>query len=251
MADREKILRFLNSYLEVEGTSDRAMNGLQIEGKKEVKKIIVGVSASKELFKKAVEQKADMIIVHHGLFWGDCLPLKGFLKERIDLLFSKNINLLAYHLPLDKHPVIGNNSQLINLFDVSDLKPFGKYRGSFIGFKATLKKRTELPIIIKTIKNKLSTKPFCLNFGKKEIKQLCVISGSAPEMLYQAIDEDIDLFLTGEPTEYVQEVARESSINFISVGHYNSERLGVIALAKLISEKFDVNASFIEIPNPL
>ncbi|MEI6093283.1 MAG: Nif3-like dinuclear metal center hexameric protein [bacterium] len=251
MADRNSILKFLNDYLEISSTNDRAMNGLQIEGKKEVKKIIVGVSASKELFKKAIEQKADMIIVHHGLFWGDCLPLKGFLRERINLLLSNNINLLAYHLPLDKHPIVGNNAQLINLFNISVIKPFGKYKGNFIGFKANFKKTEEISKILKTLHNNLFTEPLCLTFGKKKIKNLCVISGAAPEMMYQAIDEGLDLFLTGEPTEYVQEVARENSLNFISIGHYNSERLGVIALAKLISTKFDVKTTFIEIPNPI
>lgn len=251
MAKRNDIIKFINNYLEVDVTKDRALNGLQVEGKDNVEKIAVGVSASLQLFKKAAELKADMVIVHHGLFWGEAVPIKGYFIERIRTLIDHNMSLAAYHLPLDKHPVVGNNAQLINLFDVTNIEPFAKYKGMNLGFKADFVKPTSLDFIVKTLEQKLFAKPFCLNFGKDPVHKITAVSGGAPEIIYQAIDEGVDLFLTGEPTEYVQEVARESKINFIAAGHYNSEKLGVIALAKLLETEFKVKTQFLDVPNPV
>jgi dinuclear metal center YbgI/SA1388 family protein len=253
MVQRNEILKFINNYLEIELSKDRALNGLQVEGKEKVQNIAVGVSASKQLFEKAVEMKADMVIVHHGLFWGDDVPVavKGFLKERISILLKNDITLLAYHLPLDRHNVIGNNAQLVNLFDVKHVEPFAKYKGSYIGFKAQLNKPQSLGSISQMLEKKLFAKPMSLDFGKDPVTTIAAVSGNAPDVIYQAIDESIDLFITGETTEYIQELARESSMNFISAGHYNSEKLGVIALGKLLEQEFDVKAQFIDVPNPV
>jgi dinuclear metal center YbgI/SA1388 family protein len=252
MVQRSTLIKFLDNYLEAQLVKDVAMNGLQVEGKKEIEKIALGVSASLELFQKAKDLKTDAIIVHHGLFWGQAVPIKGFLKERINTLLKADINLMAYHLPLDKHPVIGNNAQILKLFKATKhIEPFAKYNGQMIGFRAQFDNPLTIQEIIKIIETKLFTKAFCLSYGKNSIEKIAVVSGAASETIYEAINEDVDLLITGETAEYIPELVKESKINFISAGHYNSERLGIIALGKLIEEEFNIKAEFIDVPNPI
>lgn len=251
MVEREKIVKFLNEYLEIGLVTDRAMNGLQVEGKENIENVVVGVSANEQLFAKAVDAKADMVIVHHGMFWGETFPIKGFLRERLCTLLKNNINLLAYHLPLDRHPIVGNNAQLLKFFDVKHSEPFAKYKGNTIGYKAELRNPVRVEHVMDLLKHHLCSQPVAYAFGKEHISKIGIVSGGAPDMIYQAIDESIDLFLTGETTEFIQELAREAGINFISAGHYNTEKLGVLALAKLLKDQFDVKTQFIDVPNPI
>ena len=251
MEQREKIVSFLNSYLDIKNIKDSSQNGLQCEGCENVKKIVFGVSMSLKLIEKAIKEKADMIIVHHGLLWGRSLIFKGPHKKKLELLFKNNISLLGYHLPLDKHIKIGNNAQIMNYLGAKQLKPFGVYDGETIGFKSAFSKHKSLDGIIKTLSDKLSSKIACLEFGPKKIKTLGVISGGAQSMFTQAIDANLDLYITGEISEFVQEMARENNINFISAGHYNSEKPGIWALEKLIKSKFKVETKFIDVPNPI
>lgn len=251
MADRDKIISFLDKYLKIKKIKDDSLNGLQVEGKKEIKKICFGVSVSLELIKKVVKSKSDMLIVHHGLLWGKSQKFTGPFREKIKLLIENNINLLAYHLPLDKHPVIGNNAQIIRFLGGKNIKPFGTYENETIGFMGTFKKPTTIKKISKILSEKLNSKPVCFDFGPEKIKSLGVISGGAQKMFDQAIDENLDLYITGEVSEFVQETARENKINFISAGHYNSEKAGIFALQKLVASKFRVKTEFIDIPNPI
>lgn len=251
MVQRDDLIKFLDNYLEAELVKDLAMNGLQIEGKAKIEKIALGVSASLELFKRSEALKADALIVHHGLFWGTANPIKGFLKERINTLLLSDISLIAYHLPLDKHPVVGNNAQILKLFKTRHVEPFAKYNGQMIGFRAQLEKPLTMEEVSKIIETKLFTKPFCLSYGKDPVENIAVVSGGASETIHEAINENMDLLITGETAEYIPEIAKESKINFISAGHYNSERLGVIALGKLLEDEFDIKAEFIDVPNSI
>lgn len=251
MVERDKIVKFLNEYLEIELVKDRSMNGLQVEGKDKIESIAVGVSANEQLFAKAVDANADMIIVHHGMFWSETFPIKGFARERLWTLLKNKMNLLAYHLPLDMHPIVGNNAQLLKLFEVKHSEPFAKYKGTTIGYKAELKSPIRIECIMDLLKHHLCSTPVAYAFGKENISKIGVVSGGAADMIYQAIDEKVDLFITGETTEFVQELARESGINFISAGHYNTEKLGVMALAKLLKDQFDVKTQFIDVPNSI
>lgn len=251
MEKREKIVSFLNSYLDIKNIKDSSQNGLQCEGTENIKKIVFGVSISLKLIEKAIKEKADMIIVHHGLLWGRSNIFKGPFKKKLQLLFKNNISLIAYHLPLDKHIKVGNNAQIMNYFGAKQIKPFGAYDGETIGFKGTFPKQKPLYEVIKIISDKLNSKVVCLQFGPEKIKTLGVISGGAQSMFHQAIDEKLDLYITGEISEFVQEMARENNINFISAGHYNSEKTGIWALEKLIKSKFKVETKFIDVPNPI
>ena len=236
------IVKDLNKLLQIDLTPEQ--NGLQVEGTKEIKKIVFGVSANMALFEVAVKKGAQMLIVHHGLLWGHEQKLTGVFGARIRFLIKNDLNLVAYHLPLDKHPVLGNNAGLAKLLGLKNLKPFGTYKGLKIGFKGTLTKAKSFESIFKILGGE------GLNFGPKQIKTVAIVSGGAHDMLEEAIQEKADLYICGSRDEYVQELAREGKINFIAMGHYNSEKLGILALKKYIEKKYKVSTEFIDIKNP-
>jgi dinuclear metal center YbgI/SA1388 family protein len=250
MADRDKIIAFVNSYLASAKTRDTSQNGLQCEGARQVKKIAFGVSASLECIKRAGACGADMLIVHHGLLWGRSQPFTGPLKRKLEALFGLNLSLAAWHLPLDKHPVCGNNARLLQLLGAKNLKPFGTYEGETIGFSGTFPKALALGDLAAALAIKLDAEPLCFRFGTEKIKTAAVVSGGAARMFDQAVAAGFDVYITGEVSEPVQEFARESRANFIAAGHYNTEKPGVMALAGVLEKKFKVKTEFIDIPNP-
>lgn len=250
MVNGEDVLHFMDTYLDVAHISDSSHNGLQVEGAARVGKIVFGVSASLELFQKAHAAGADMIVVHHGLLWGQEQTLTGIFRERVAFLLKHNISLAGYHLPLDKHPVIGHNACLMRAIGAQRLKPFGEYHGNLIGFSGFIEP-TELPVLVQKLENFCGAKARVLNFGTPKVESVGIISGGAYSMLPQAISAHLDVFVTGALDEPVQEWCREGHINCIALGHYNSERAGVLALQELVAKRFDVETEFIDIANPL
>ncbi|HAH32284.1 MAG TPA: Nif3-like dinuclear metal center hexameric protein [Elusimicrobia bacterium] len=249
--NRDKIIDFVNIYLDSENIKDISRNGLQFEGVPEVKKIAFGVSASLECLKRAAASGTDMLIVHHGLLWGKVQPFRGPFKQKLELLFKSGMSLAAWHLPLDKHPVCGNNARILKMLGAEKLKPFGLYDGESIGFKGTFPGGKSLDTVINILTGGLGSDILGFRFGPKKIKTLGVVSGGADSMFPQAIEAGLDLYITGEVSESVQETARENAINFISAGHYNTEKPGVKALAELLKKKFRVKIEFIDVPNPV
>jgi len=250
MADRDKIVAFTDSYLDSKRIKDSSQNGLQSEGRREVSKIAFGVSASLECIKRAAAAGADMLITHHGLLWGRSEPFSGCFKRKLETLFGSGLSLCAWHLPLDKHPVCGNNARLLKMLGAGALRPFGSYDGETIGFSGTFSKPLSMGEIAASLAIKLDAEPLCFRFGAEKIRTVAVVSGGAARMFDQAVAAGLDLYITGEAGEFVQEFARESRANFISAGHYNTEKPGVQALAEVLEKKFRVKTEFIDIPNP-
>ncbi len=250
MAHRDRVVSFVDSYLDSGGIKDSSQNGLQCEGGEEVTKIAFGVSASLECIKRASACGAQMLIVHHGLLWGRSQPFSGPFKRKLDCLFKNRLSLCAWHLPLDKHPESGNNARLLKMLGAGKLKPFGSYHGETIGFSGTFPKPLSLGEIASTLAIKLDAEPLCFRFGTEKIRTAGVISGGAAMMFDQAVAAGLDLYITGEVSEPAQEFARETGANFIAAGHYNTEKPGVIALAAVLEKKFRVRTEFIDIPNP-
>ena len=250
MADRDKIVAFTDSYLDSKRIKDMAYNGLQAEGRSEVKKIAFGVSASLECIKRAAACGADMLIVHHGLLWGRSEPFAGPLKGKLEKLFNGGLSLCAWHLPLDRHPVCGNNARLLKLLGAGGQKPFGTYDGEAIGFSGTFPKPVSMGDIAAALAIKLDAEPLCFRFGNEKIRTVGVVSGGASDMFKQAVQSGLDLYITGEVAESTQEYARETRSNFIAAGHYNTEKPGVMALAEVLEKKFRVKTEFVDIPNP-
>lgn len=250
MADRDKIVAFADSYLESANVKDSSQNGLQFEGRAEVKKIAFGVSASFECIKRAAAGGADMLIVHHGLLWGQSQPFTGPFKRKLAELVNNDLSLCAWHLPLDKHRVVGNNARLLKLLGAGNPRPFGAYHGESIGFSGAFGKPLAMGDIAAALAIKLDAEPLCFRFGREKIRTAGVVSGGAANMFGQAVQAGLDLYITGEVAEGTQEYARETRSNFIAAGHYNTEKPGVMALAAVLEKKFKVKTEFIDIPNP-
>ncbi len=246
----EDVLKFLNTYLNSAQIPDASHNGLQVSGAEEIKKIVFGVSASLELFRQSVYAGANLIVVHHGLLWGQEQPITGLFRERIAFLLQNNINLAAYHLPLDKHPVIGHNACLLRAISTQGMQPFGTYHGVEIGYSGQVDQ--PLTQIVSTLEKFCQTKAQVLTFGPEQIRNVAIVSGGAHSLLPQAIEQKIDLYITGVLDEPVQEWCREGKINCIALGHYNSEKPGIWALQDLVAKHFgSVETQFIDVPNSI
>lgn len=250
MARCEDIINFLNTYLNSAQIPDASHNGLQVSGKELVKKIVFGVSASMELFKQASYAGADLLVVHHGLLWGEEQAITGLFRERIAFLLKNELNLAAYHLPLDKHPVVGHNACLMRAIGAERVQPFGSYHGVDIGYSGQVDK--PLSQIVATLEQFCQTQAQTLAFGPEQIKTVAVVSGGAHSLLPQAIAQKVDLYITGVLDEPVQEWCREGKINCVALGHYNSEKPGIWALKDLVAKHFtDIETQFIDVPNAI
>lgn len=247
---RDKITEFLNGTLNPEIFKDYCPNGLQVEGKEDVNRIVTGVTGCVELFQKAIEEKADGVLVHHGIIWNFERPVyKGAYKERVKLLLENDINLWAYHLPIDANEKYGNNAMLAQLFELQNVEGFGEYSGNLIGIKGKTTV-SDVDYYFDKVKKLLNPDAIVLPYGKKEIKTIGIISGGAQKEFNQAIAENIDMYITGEISEYNMHMAKEEKVHFVSAGHHITERFGVRRIGELLNEEFGLEAKFIDIPNP-
>ncbi len=250
MVNCEDIIHFLDTYLNSNQITDASRNSLQVAGTPRVGKVVFGVSASLELFRKAKAAGADLVVVHHGLLWGQEQPITGLFRDRVAFLLKNDINLAAYHLPLDMHAVVGHNACLMRALKAERLQPFGDYHGTLIGFSGRI-----MPALLESVASVLETycgaKAQTLAFGPKQIETVAVVSGGAYSLLPQAIKQKLDLYVTGVLDEPAQEWCREGHINCLALGHYNSEKPGVLALMDTLSKRFDVQTEFIDVANPL
>ena len=245
---RDEIIEYLNEYLSVGDFEDGCVNGLQIEGNENISKIVTGVSLSERLINEALSKKADMMIVHHGFFADSVfspLQLKGIMKKRIKMILENDINLAGYHIPLDVHPLIGNNISLAELFGAKNCKPFD------VGFIGELDEEIKFDKFVSLVDKKLNVKSFALSYGKNMIKKVAVISGGASPYYNKAMKIGADVLVTGDMRENIVREAEEIGINIINAGHYNTEKLGIINLGKLVEKKFGVEVEFVDVPNKI
>lgn len=254
MIQRDNLIDFINKTLEVEQDKDPwLINGLQVIGKKSIKKIALGVSPNLELFKKSAKWGADMIILHHGLFGPKKMaPIRKVMKNRLKTLFDNNITLLTYHLFLDKHKTLGNNAQLIKLLGAKKTKEFGYMDKIYWGWEGRFEKSVSISELMKRCEGLCGSSVKAFKYGSKMIKNFAVVSGGAPYLLQEAVDKNMDAYLTGEPRESIPAWVKEAKIHFISLSHYNSEKFGVMALGKVLKKKYpELDVKFIDIPNKL
>ena len=226
-------------------------NGLQVEGKSEIKKIVAAVSAGVELFEKAIQLNADAVLVHHGIIWNFERPVyKGGYKKRVKTLLNNDINLFAYHLPLDAHAEVGNGWEIARILGLKNIEAFGEYNGQLVGACGSLD-FVEAKIFIEEIREKINPDIISFPFGPQQINKVGIISGGAQKEIKQAVADGLDLYLTGEVSEHILNYAKEEGIHFVSAGHYATERFGILALGNHLQDKFDLDVEFIDIPNPV
>ena len=250
MVKCDEVLNFWNTYLDIARIPDASHNGLQVQGPQDIKKIVFGVSACKELFEQAHASGANLICVHHGLLWGQEQAIAGLFGERVKYLLTHNLGLCGYHLPLDKHPEIGNNACLMRALNVQEVRPFGQYHGVEIGYAGRVQ-ASPLAQVTQTLEQFCGSKAQVFGFGPQTVQTIGVISGGAYSMLPQAIEQKLDLYVTGTLDEPVYEWCREGHINCMALGHYASEKCGIRALMDVTAQKFEVETQFIETQNPL
>jgi dinuclear metal center YbgI/SA1388 family protein len=266
-----EIVAELDSILEPQRFDDYGPNGLQVPGASEVTTVASGVSANVELFEQAVAAQAQLLLVHHGLFWGSGPGLiDAALKRRLKLLFDANIGLAAYHLPLDAHARYGNNALLARALGATKLEPFALHHGEAVGFLAHLAASDNEEHAAETsdsdtpegdgipatdlftrVREATAREPLVFDAGPARIRTIAIVSGAGSDYLADAAAAGADALLTGEPTERVMAGAREAKIHFIAAGHYATETFGVNALGEHLAERFGIRHVFLDVPNPI
>jgi dinuclear metal center YbgI/SA1388 family protein len=247
----QDLIAYLDQYLD-SGGRDYGPNGLQVEGREEIRKIVTGVSSCQELFVRAREAGADAVLVHHGLFWeGMPRTLTGFQYLRVAELIRGEMSLIAYHLPLDRHAQIGNNAVACREIGLGDLQPFGLHDGLPIGFKGRFPEPVAATELVERCRKVFGQDPLTFLEGPDPLSTLGVISGGAQGEVHAAIADRLDAYITGEVSEWVMNVAREARIHYLAAGHYATERLGIRALGEHLKERFGLEVEFLDVPNPV
>ena len=262
MTDRQTLLSTLNHLLQPERFNDYGPNGLQVEGKSDIRKLISGVTASRALIEAAIVAKADAIFVHHGLFWrGQTGVVAGWMKERLKLLLAHDINLFAYHLPLDAHPELGNNAQLGQ--KLGFITPKAVERGEIthlgdqsLGWMATINQKVDQKTaenpenLQKHLENTLKRPVAGVFIARSAIKKVAWCTGGAQSYFEAAIAAGADAFITGEMSEPQAHLARECGVAYFACGHHATERYGAPAVAAHVAAQLVIEHEFIEIDNP-
>lgn len=248
MITLQQLSDYLSALFESQISGDYCENGLQFEGKKEIRTAATAVTASLATIEAAAKAGVDALITHHGLFWkGENMSIVGVKKARLALLFRHDISLFGYHLPMDAHPEIGNNWRAARDLGWENIEPFGFLNGAFIGVKGTFKSKAR-DQFQKELETYYQHSANCALGGKDKIQSAALVSGGAYRSLADAAKEKVDCFITGNFDEPAWHMAHEEKINFYAMGHTATERIGPKALAEKMSEL--IPTTFLDIPNP-
>ena len=251
MVQTQELTKYINDLLSIHNFRDYGPNGLQVEGRKTIQKLVCGVTASRALIDAAISAEADAILVHHGYFWkGEDPCLVGMKGDRIRRLMQADMNLLAYHLPLNAHPELGNNAQLAGRLGFSVTGRFIEDPDSGIGMYGQLHSPMQGNELAEHIGQVLQRQPLYVSGGDRAIKSIAWCSGGAQGYIQQAVELGVDAYLTGEVSEHTVHVARECGIHFFAAGHHATERYGAPALGEHLAKQFGLSHKFIEIDNP-
>ena len=251
MTTRAQLCSTLNTLLQPERFRDYGPNGLQVEGRMGIQKLVTGVTASRALIEAAIAARADAILVHHGLFWrGHDGTVTGWMKQRLALLLSHDINLLAYHLPLDAHPQLGNNAQLALRLGLVEEQRFGEQDLGVLGTFKEAASGLDAQSLLERIRTALRREPLLVAGDGRPLRRVAWCSGGAQGYFESAIAGGADVFITGEISEPQAHYARECGVAFIACGHHASERYGVQAVGAKVAAELGMQHEFIDIDNP-
>ncbi|MCP5107239.1 MAG: Nif3-like dinuclear metal center hexameric protein [bacterium] len=265
MVLRNKLTQFLSSVYDYKSFEDGCENGLQVEGKEKIEKILFGVSFNQPFLEQVVKEKADAVIVHHGIFQKGVFKLKGPLKQKIKLLLDNEISLFGIHLPMDAHAELGHNALLLSSICAQGIEPFD------LGFSGENAKKYSLDRILEIFHEQLHPESFAagsksedaifaisvkhgftvLANGPEVPRKMAIVTGGSSGWYEQAIEAGADTFFGGDIKEKIPAISLDTKTNFVNLGHYFSEKPGVLALKKKIEDNFEVQTGYIEIPNPI
>lgn len=247
----EDLVSYLDSYLKTNDIKDSSLNGLILENSGEVSKIGFAVDFNLSAIELGVKEKVDMIIFHHGPYWGNPLPIKGPLYKRLKTLMENDIAVYVSHLPLDIHPEVGNNAVAMTLLGFRDTEDFGEYHGIKLGKKFQLETPISFKELLSLLSEKIGNPILYWEFGNEIIKSGAFASGDAVSLLPEAIEDKLDVLIVGEPRHYSYSLAKDSGINVVFMGHYQSETLGLKALADHLYSFFNIDTIFLPEPTGL
>ncbi len=251
MVELKRLEAYCNEFLGTDSISDYSPNGLQLDaGVEKVRRIVTGVTASQALIDAAVQQGADLLLVHHGYFWkGEQPALVGVKGRRVGALYRNNISLMAYHLPLDAHRELGNNVLLGRSFGFDNAAPVEP--GDGLLWTVDLPRPESVEQITERIFQALNREPLYLPGGESEISRIGWCSGGAEDYITQAAEHGVDAFISGEVSEQTMHLAHELGVHFFSAGHHATERFGIQALGEHLAQRFELEHKFIDLPNPV
>ena len=246
---REELTHYLDTLLEAARYKDYCPNGLQVEGRAEVRRVLAGVTASQALVDAAIARGADTLLVHHGWFWrGEDGRITGFRKARLQALLGHDINLIGYHLPLDAHPELGNNAQLAKRLGWTVEGRFGDQDLGCFGASAGTGTLSDLAA---QLTRELGREPLLIGDPTRSVRRIAWCSGGAQSYFEEALDLGVDAFVSGEISEQHVHLARETGVAYLAAGHHATERFGVQALAVHLTERFGIECEFLDIDNPV
>jgi dinuclear metal center YbgI/SA1388 family protein len=247
VAGRDEILALAAELLHLDDYRDYGPMGLQVEGSPEVSKLVCGVSASRDLFERAAEAGAELVLVHHGLFWdNETRVVRRGMRERLRVLLDHDMTLAAYHLALDAHEELGNNALLCRELGIEPETRFTEW-----GFGGPLEEPMTADAFAARIRERLDRPPLVFSYGPEQIRRVAVVTGGAAKYLAEAVAEGYDCFVTGEAAEPTKHAAKEAGIHFVAAGHYATETFGVKALSARIADELGIEWEFADLPNPV
>ncbi|MBO2662758.1 Nif3-like dinuclear metal center hexameric protein [Shewanella algae] len=248
---REELRQYLGEFLQLDKFRDYAPNGLQVEGKAEIRKIVTGVTACQALIDRAVEAGADALLVHHGFFWkNEPEVLTGMKQRRIKSLLLNDINLFGYHLPLDAHPMLGNNAELGRVLGVIEPEAVETVAQGML-WQGVLDSPMTAKDLSALLEQRLGQAPLHLDGGERNIQKLAWCTGGAQDYIDAAAALGVDAFISGEASERTFHSAVEQGIHYFGAGHHATERFGIKALGEHLAREFELEHEFIDIPNPV
>lgn len=251
MTALKTLVSFLDRELNVRGFKDDCHNGLQVQNSGTVRRVCVGVDAALPFFERAAERKADLVICHHGMSWGDSLRrITDLNYRRLKFLLDHDMALYACHLPLDAHPRHGNNALICKALGLRGLRPFGVYHGVPVGFRGALPRPMSLSAFKRRAQAVFGQAADAMEFGKKQIRTVAVVSGGAANLISEAGDCGVDVYVSGEPGLGAFNLAQEYGINALFAGHYATETFGVKAVGDLLSKRYRIAVEFIDMRIP-
>ena len=252
MAKLQDIIQWCDQTLKSTEFKDYAPNGLQIEGKTEVRKILAAVTASQDAIDAAIRENADLLLVHHGYFWkGEAYPITGMRGKRIKSLIQHDISLLAYHLPLDSHPSLGNNAAIADLLKLERIEALDPSERHPIGNIGYLNQPMPVEVFKKFVSEKLKFDAIHLPADKTMIEKVGFCTGGAQDFIVKAAEQSCDAYISGEVSERTFYEAKELGVHYFACGHHATERYGVQRLGQAISEQFDIEYVYFELNNPI
>ena len=252
MVSRNELLAYIDDLLDVAAFSDYAPNGLQVEGRDHIGRLVTGVTACQALLDEAAARRADAVLVHHGYFWkGEDACIRGMKRARLKVLLENDINLLAYHLPLDAHPDMGNNARLAALLGIEVLGALGRDGGPSLALWGRFNKGISAEGLVTRIEQALNRTPLHIAGRVPSITTVGWCTGAAQGMIEHAAREGLDAYISGEISEPTVHTARELGIHYFAAGHHATERCGVQALGTHLAEHFGIEHEFVDVGNPV